>query len=369
MAGLMSLSAILTIDLDAIAANWRALDAMTGPACETAAVVKADAYGCGAGVVGRALAKAGCRTFFVAMPEEGLALRDALGDGAAIYVFAGLDGDHARDMQRRDVRPVLNSVEQMAEAAALAARTDGLTAAMQVDTGMNRLGLEEAEAYALSRDPQSTLADGLLELDLILSHMGCADDPSHPLNADQRACFERICAASDLRIPRRSLSATAGTLLGQGYHYDMVRIGIGLYGGFPFSLGRAAVRLEAPILQIRDLAPGESVGYGALWTASRPSRIATIPVGYADGLIRALGNGAAVYLDGQPVPFAGRVSMDLITLDVTDLRCSPGDRVELLGPNQPIDALAAAAGTIGHEILTSLRGARHVRLYADSQSA
>lgn len=338
---------------------------MTADTCETAAVVKADAYGCGAEVVGPALARAGCRTFFVAMPEEAFLLRAAVGPEPLIYVFAGLDADPATttEMVGQRIRPVLNSVEQVAYAASVAIVEDGLSAAVQLDTGMNRLGLEEREAIQILSDPQGSFADGHLDIDLILSHMGCADDAAHPLNAEQRACFDRICAADPHSpSPTRSLSATAGTLLGPAYHYSMTRIGIGLYGGFPYDAGEPAVTLEAPILQIRDLAPGESVGYGASWTAQRPSRIATIPVGYADGLLRALSNGAAAYLNGTAVPLAGRVSMDLITLDVTDRPCAPGDMVEILGPNQSIDALAEAAGTIGHEVLTSL-GARYGRRY------
>lgn len=365
MAKAPALSALLTIDLGAIVSNWRALDTLTAPGCETAAVVKADAYGCGAEVVGPALARAGCRTFFVAMPQEAFLLRAAVGPEPQIYVFAGLDGDPATttEMVGQRIRPVLNSAEQVAYAASVAITEGGLTAAIQLDTGMNRLGIEERDAVAILADPQASLADGHLCIDLIMSHMGCADDTAHPLNGDQRACFERICGATTLDpMPTRSLSATAGTLLGADYHFDMTRIGIGLYGAAPFDAGTQAVTLDAPILQIRDLASGESVGYGATWIASRPSKIATIPVGYADGLIRALSSGASVYLNGQPVPLAGRVSMDLITLDVTDIPCQPGDRVEILGQNQSIDDLAAAAGTIGHEILTSL-GARYGRRY------
>jgi alanine racemase len=359
-----SLAARLTIDLGAVVANWQALDALSAPGCETAAVVKADAYGCGAGVVGPALAAAGCQTFFVAMPEEAFALRDALGPGPAIHVFAGLGGDlaEAKAMAELDIRPVLNSVEQASFAATSAAKFGGFSASLQVDTGMNRLGMEEDEVVFWLRDPQAALADGMLDVGMVISHMGCADDPDHPLNAEQRACFDRISAGTQAVQMKRSLSATAGLLLGNAYHYDMVRPGIGLFGGLPFDGGRPAVVLEAPILQIRDVRPGESIGYAASWTANRPSRIATVPVGYADGLIRALSAGAVGYVSGWAAPFAGRVSMDLITLDVTDCPCAPGDMVEILGRNQSIDDLAKSAGTIGHEILTSL-GSRYERVY------
>jgi alanine racemase len=186
-----------------------------------------------------------------------------------------------------------------------------------------------------------------------MSHMGCADEPDHPLNRAQLAEFLRL--TEGLGRPR-SLSATAGILLGSDYHFDVTRPGIGLYGGWPFTDARPVVALEAPIIQIRDVAPGECVGYAATWAAERPCRIATIGLGYADGLIRATSNRGAAWIGGRRVPIAGRVSMDLITLDVTDCPCKPGDTVEFLGPHQGIDDLAGMAGTIGHEMLTSLGG-------------
>jgi alanine racemase len=196
---------------------------------------------------------------------------------------------------------------------------------------------------------------------LVISHLACADDPGHPQNPAQFAEFTRLTTALP-GIPR-SFAATAGILLGPGYHSDMTRPGIGLYGGWPFTAALPVVSLHLPIIQIRDVAPGETVGYGAAWCATRRSRIATLSGGYADGLIRALGGGATGYLAGQPLPFAGRVSMDLITLDVTGCpAAAPGAMVEILGPHQSIDDLAAAAGTIGHEILTSL-GSRYRRRY------
>ena len=345
----MSLRAVLTIDLDAIVANWRALDARSASNVRTAAVVKADAYGCGATSVGPALAKAGVDAFFVALPHEGAALRREVGPDATIYILGGYAaGDCRADYANNNLRPCLNS--------ALQARNwfsdhPGAPAAVQLDTGMNRLGMEAAEFAALGPLPDS--------IRLIMSHLGCADDPQSPHNAAQLAEFHRLTDGLD--IPG-SLSATAGLLLGPEYHGDLTRIGIGLYGGWPFLEAKPVVRIDAPIIQVRDLAPGETVGYGATWSARRPSRIATISAGYADGLIRALSNGCSGFVDGRPVPFAGRVSMDLITLDVTDCDCAPGDPVELLGPNQSIDTLANAAGTIGHEILTAL-GARYTRAY------
>lgn len=338
----MSLRARLTVDLDAIVSNWRALDALTAPGCETAAVVKADGYGCGAAEVGLALARAGVRTFFVAVALEGERLRGAVGPGPVVYVLGG----YARETMARyiasDLRPVLNSAEQ---ARAWFADRPGAPAAVQLDTGMNRLGMEADEFAGVGPPPDAAV--------LVMSHMGCADQPGHPLNGRQLAEFRRL--TDGLGRPR-SLSATAGMLLDPGYHFDMTRPGIGLYGGWPFTAAQPVVRLEAPVIQVRDLAPGECVGYAASWAAARPSRIATIGLGYADGLIRAAGQRGTARIGGRTVPFAGRVSMDLITLDVTDVACAPGDMVELLGPEQGIDAVAGMAGTIGHEVLTSLGG-------------
>jgi len=346
-AAVSALTARLTVDLGAVAANWRALDALTAPDCETAAVVKGDGYGCGAAEVGRTLAAAGARTFFVALPGEGAALRKALGKEPVIYVLGGYGAAERGLYEAHALRPCLNSAAQAR------AWFDGPTGpcAIQLDSGMNRLGMEPDEFAGLGPLP-TTVA-------LIVSHMGNADDPAHPLNERQRAEFHRL---TDGLAPARTLSATAGALLGPPYHFDMTRAGIGLYGGLPFRAAQPVVRLDVPVIQTRDLAPGETIGYGATWVAERPSRIATISAGYADGLIRWLSHGATAYLDGQPVPFAGRVSMDLITLDVTDVPCRPGDMVEILGPNQSIDDLARQAGTIGHEILTAL-GSRYARVY------
>lgn len=344
----MSLRARLTVDLDAIVANWKALDALSAPDCETAAVVKADGYGLGAAEVGLALARAGVRTFFVAVAAEGEALRAVIGPEPAIYILGGYSRETMARYISQDLRPVLNSAEQ---ARAWFSDRPGAPAAVQLDTGMNRLGMEADELASLGPLPDSVL--------LVMSHMGCADDPPHPLNGAQLAEFRRMTEG----IGRaRSLSATAGLLLGANWQFDLVRPGIGLYGGWPFTRARPVVRLEAPIIQVRELAPGESVGYAAAWTAGRPSRIATIGLGYADGLIRATGGRGRAFVGGQPAPFAGRVSMDLITLDVSDVPCGPGDTVEILGPHQGIDDLANAAGTIGHEVLTSM-GARYQRDY------
>ena len=339
-------TARLTIDHSAIAANWRALDAMT--AAETAAVVKADGYGLGAGAVARTLARSGARTFFVAVAEEGSAVRAALGPDPRIFVFSGHMAGDADMLRAHRLIPLLNSVDQMLR------HIEGLPGhpfGVQLDTGMNRLGLEPAEwaavrDIALSQNPV-----------LALSHLACADTPDHPMNARQRRVFGDLTEGLDFP---RSLAATGGILLGRDYHFDLTRPGIGLYGGQPFGEARAVVRLDVPVIQIRALEPGETVGYGNSWQAARPSRIATLSAGYADGLIRAMGPRARVFADGLACPVVGRVSMDLITVDITDLEGDP-ESLGLLGEAQGIDDLAEAAGTIGYEILTAL-GARYKRV-------
>ncbi|MEM6489351.1 MAG: alanine racemase [Pseudomonadota bacterium] len=350
-----SLSAHLDIDLAAVVRNWRALDALSAPAVETAAVVKADAYGLGAAVVGPALAAAGARRFFVALPGEGVALRTALdraGHGAAgIWILGGfMPGDRAAFRDAR-LAPVLNSAAQAR--AWFADGPDG-PAALQLDTGMNRLGVEAAELATLGPLPAGVA--------FVMSHLACADDPGDAMNAQQRARF--VAMAGGLGRPA-SLAATGGILLGPDYHFALTRPGVGLYGGHPFAGAETVVRLRAPIIQIRDVAPGEKVGYGAAWTAARPSRIATLSAGYADGLLRAAGGRTVARLGERAVPYVGRLSMDLLTVDVTDSPdAAAGDLVTVLGatPDTGVDALAGAAGTIGYEILTSL-GTRYQRHY------
>ena len=343
---------LLTIDLDAIAANWRALARLADPA-EAAAVVKADAYGLGLAPVGRALAAAGARQFFVALASEALALRAALGPGPVIHCLAGLMPGDAAAFADAAIRPVLNAPEQVAWA-----QGAGLDCALQLDTGMNRLGLEPVELTAAPLDG--------LRLTLVMSHLACSDTPDDPMNAAQRAAFLSMTADPRLAGVPRSLAATGGTLMGPEYHFDLVRPGVGLYGGLPFAAARPVVTLDVAVLQVRTVAAGEPVGYGAAWVAPAPARVATIAAGYADGLIRAMGGRVTAWHGDRALPAIGRVSMDLITLDATaapDLR--PGDTVRLLGPHQGVDALAEAAGTIGYEILTSL-GTRWPRRYEAS---
>lgn len=340
-------TATLTVDLDAIAANWRALGAMS--AAETAAVVKADAYGLGAARVARALARAGARHFFVATAEEGTALREALGPGPVIHVLSGHMAGDADMIADTGLVPMINSVEQMIRhAEALPGHPFGV----QLDSGMNRLGMEPAE-WAAVRD--LALAQSPV---LLMSHLACADEPDHPMNARQLACFREMTEGLD--IPR-SLAATGGILLGESYHFDLARPGIGLYGGLPFEAAHPVVALDIPVIQCRDLAATETVGYGCDFAAARPTRIATVAAGYADGILRAMGPRTRLWAEDTPCPVAGRISMDLTCVDITDLGHDP-KTLRLLGTEQTVDTLAHNAGTIGYEILTSL-GARYMRRY------
>ena len=342
-------TASLRIDLDAVLANWRALDAMTSAATETGAVVKADSYGLGAARVAQVLARAGARKFFVAAAEEGAAVRQALGEGPEIFVFSGhMAGDSER-IGDLGLIPMLNSVEQVKR------HVDTLPGAafgVQLDTGMNRLGLEPADWAAVSAQ---LIAAGPK---LVMSHLACSDEPDHPMNAAQLKNFRAMTDGLGLK---RALSATGGILLGPDYHFDVTRPGIGLYGGLPFTAARPVVRLSLPVVQIRKVAPGETVGYANSWTAARESRIATVAAGYADGLSRRLSGKATLWAGDTPCPLVGRVSMDLITVDVTDLDEVP-QSLDILGPHQGVDALAEVAGTIGYEILTAL-GQRYQRSY------
>lgn len=340
----------LTIDLDAVVANWRALDRLSSDTVETAAVVKADAYGLGADRVAKALASAGARTFFVAAAEEGLKVRQAVGPAADIFVFGGhMEGD-AVLLDGAGLFPLLNSPEQVARhREALPAHPFGL----QIDSGMNRLGIEPGDIGALDIKAMA------LQPRLVMSHLACADEPDHAQNAAQLATF--LQATAGLGAPR-SLAATGGTLLGADYHFDMTRPGVGLYGGLPFGDAAPVVTLSLPVIQTRVVEPGETVGYGGAWVAEEKSVIATLSAGYADGLIRNMSNRATLYAGDVPCPLAGRVSMDLLTVDVSNLETVPS-HLDILCQHQGVDALADSAGTIGYEILTSL-GARYQRRYS-----
>lgn len=335
----------LHIDLAALAANWRALDAKAR--AETGAVVKADGYGLGAGSVAEALATVGARRFFVAVAEEGIPVRQALGADFEINVFSGhMDGD-TQILRDYGLTPMINSLDQVTRHLE---NLPGHPFGIQLDTGMNRLGMEWNEWTAV--------ADIVLgqHPTLVMSHLACADEADHPMNPYQLENFRKM--TDGISTPR-SLAATGGILLGEKYHFDLTRPGIGLYGGRPFEAARAVVRLDLPVVQVRQLEAGEVVGYGNSWQAERPSRIATVSSGYADGLLRSMSDRATLWYDDHPCPLVGRVSMDLITVDVTDLGHDP-EHLTILGPKQTVDQLADRAGTIGYEILTSL-GGRYTR--------
>lgn len=340
-------TATLTIDLAALKANWRALDAETR--VETAAVVKADAYGLGVAEVAGALVQAGARHFFVAVAEEGVALRRSLGDGPQISVFSGHMSGDTEMLAGANLVPMINSVEQLTRhMEALPGHPFGV----QLDSGMNRLGLEAGEwrairSIAMQQSPT-----------LVMSHLACADAPDDPMNASQHEAFVQMTDGIDAP---RSLSATGGLFLGDAYHFDLTRPGIGLYGGLPYVEAQPVVTLDIPVIQTRTVEPGETVGYGGTWRADAPARIATVSAGYADGLIRHMGPRALMHAGNVALPLAGRVSMDLIAVDVSALEEDP-DTLQLIGRHQSVDTVAGFAETIGYEVLTSL-GARYKRIY------
>lgn len=330
---------VLSVDLGAVRRNWRTLCAVHG--AEVAAVVKADAYGLGAERVAPALAAEGCRTFFVAHPQEGLALRRALGAGPTVAV---LDGCSPGEAGEGALTPVLNSLADLA--------AHGGRGMLHLDTGMARLGLppeEWGEAAARFAPPW------------VMSHLVAAEEPGDATNDLQRRRFAE--GAALFAGAKRSLANSSGCFLGEGFRTDLARPGAALWGlnptpGAPNPMERVA-RVAAPVLQIRDVPEGASVGYGGTWTAPRPSRVATVALGYADGLPRAFQNGGSAVIAGVRVPVVGRVSMDLTTLDVTD---APGAKVGGVAEFPDPDEIARLSATIGYEILTRL-GKRFERRY------
>lgn len=356
--------AVLEIDLAAIAENWRRLAARLAPDAQCAAVVKADAYGLGMARVAPHLADAGCALFFVATLDEGIALRRLL-SAAEIAVLNGVQPGTVGEFVRARLIPVLNDLGQIA-LWRKHAKGRALPAMIHVDTGMARLGVPPGEMAQLAAEPER-LAGTTLRA--ILSHLACADAPSHPLNAEQLAAFRAALA----HLPRApaSLAASSGIFLGHDYHFQIARPGVALYGANPTSEHpnpmAQVVALKGRILQVRDIDRGRSVGYGAAHRMERPGRVATVAVGYADGWLRSLSHRGSAGIAGQRVPVIGRISMDLLTLDVTGIDpalARPGALVELIGGECGIDAVAAAAGTIAYEILTAL-GRRHYRVYRD----
>lgn len=370
-------AARLTVDLQALADNWRLMAKKSGKA-RTAAVLKADAYGIGLEPAARTLYRAGARDFFVATPAEGRALRPTAPDGR-IFVLSGMWAGSEELFFDHDLVPVIASSEQLAVFMAALAERGDYPCALQVDTGMNRLGLSPGEALALANDPARPASFSPV---LILSHLACGDDPLHPMNRMQLDRFRAATRA--FHGVEASLANSAGVFLGEDFHFDLTRPGISVYGGAAVNGEpnpmKPVVTAEARILQVREARIGEGVSYGATAVLSRDSRIAVAAIGYADGYLRSLSgagvplrqtvsSGAKGYLHGRHVPLIGRVTMDLTHFDVTDLPAGsvrPGDFIELFGPHMPIEAVARAGGTIDYVLLTSL-GSRYRRDYIEAR--
>lgn len=365
--------AVLTIDLVALKDNWRRLNTLAGKA-ECGAAVKGNAYGLGIEAVAKALWEAGCRSFFVARPKEGEELRGLLPQ-ATIYILDGLFAGQAEFYAKLNLCPALITIEEAREWAAFG-RVYGrkLPCAIHVDTGINRLGFSMPEFDSLLSDGFTM---GGLNVTLLMSHLACADDPSHPLNQRQRAAFDAVRA----RLPgvAASLANSSGVFLGDGFTHDLVRPGIALYGGNPTQNAANPMLpvaiLEGAVMQLREVAAGDTVGYGATWTATRPTRIAILGAGYKDGVPRALSSRqpqgpAQVFISGRRCPVIGRISMDMMAIDITDLPAGSvrrGTRAEILGRHIGIDEAASWAGTISYELLTRL-GSRYARLYTRLES-
>lgn len=360
--------AVLTIDLGALRANYRKLRGMLGGAA-CGAVLKANAYGLGAERVGAALAADGCTCFFTAHLSEGLALRKALGIGPVIFVLNGLHPGGEADCAAAGLVPVLNSIEQLKGWRQLARRLGRkLPAAIQVDSGMARLGMSVQEVEAVRANP---LAFEGLAIRLVMSHLARADESDEPSN--QRQCTAFLRLAAGLPPAPRSLANSSGIFLGTPFHFDLARPGAALYGvnptpGMPNPM-LPVIGMQARVIQVRDVEPGDGIGYGHATVAARRLRAATISLGYADGWHRCAET--AAFLEGVRLPFLGRVSMDSIVVDVSALGDRPlpaGTLVELIGASQCVDEVAAAAGTIGYEVLTSL-GSRFHRIFVDDPPA
>jgi alanine racemase len=363
--------AILAVDLGAIAANWRGLrDAgrADGRPVDCAAVLKADAYGTGATIVGPRLAAEGCRQFFVAHIDEAIALRRVVADHA-IYVLNGLLPGTEADFVEFGLTPVLNHLSQLNAWRAAAQRYNRpLDAVIHVDTGMHRLGFGPEEAQMLATERGRLRG---LRLALLMSHLVVSEEPDNPINGEQLSRFRNFVRT--MPGAPASLANSSGIFLGPDYHFDLLRPGAALYGINPLP-GRpnpmlTTVTLHARILQVRRIDALQTVGYGAAWRSARPSRVATIALGYADGYFRTLINRTHVHLGGRKVPVIGRISMDLVTVDVTDVPeadSQPGALVEVLGPHMTADDLAEHARTNAYEVMTAL-GRRYARVYVDSE--
>ncbi len=362
--------AVLSIDLSALQSNYKTLAKKAGKAA-CGAAIKGNAYGLGILPVSKALWDAGCREYFVARPKEGEELRALLPD-AIIYVLDGLFPGQAEFYALHKLRPALIAIEEAQEWAAFGRQYGtALPCALHVDTGINRLGLSMEQFHALTLN--RFLMQGL-NVSLLMSHLACADSPDHPLNEKQRQRFSVVRSA--LPGARASLANCSGIYLGKGYTHDLVRPGIALYGGNPIAPKKnpmkAVAHLEGSILQVRDVKKGDTIGYSATWKAQRESQVAILGAGYKDGVPRALSSRqkdgpAHVWFAGKRCPIIGRVSMDMMAIDVTDVKpalLQKGARAEIFGKRVPIDDVAGWAGTISYELLTRL-GSRYARVYSE----
>jgi len=360
---------VLTIDLAALRHNYSTIAKRIAPT-RAAAVVKADSYGLGANRVAPAFYEAGCRDFFVAHLGEAISLRPFLNPDATLYVLNGLQPGTEAACAREKILPVLNSLEQIENWSALAiSLKEKLPALLQIDTGMSRLGLSAKELDQLV-DNQPLLDH--IDVKFVISHLASGDEPKNPANARQLAAMNAALA----RLPKFpvAFSNSGGCFLDNTYHFNLARPGVVLYGVGPEGTEspiKPVLELSARVIQVRDIDKGEAVGYGGIFVASKPMRVATIAVGYADGWFRALSNKGSAFYGNTRLPIVGRVSMDSITLDVTALpegTLKLGSLVELIGPHQRLEDVARDCDTIPYEILTSL-GHRYARVYVDSLAA
>jgi len=360
-------TAVLTIDLAAIAENYRLLVDQVAPAT-CGAAVKADAYGLGAAMVAPVLHRAGCEHFFTATLDEALALRPIL-PTCKIYILNGLPSGAAETVAAENLIPVLGTLAQIDEWGKYCNAALPRPAALMIDSGMSRLGLSQADMMRLAGEP--ALLQGIPVVHA-MSHLACSDDEANPMNIKQLTLFQALVDGfpwPEGVKPTLGMAASSGCFLGTDYHFSLVRPGAALYGLEP-TIGRPnpmrpVVGLQGKILQIRDVDLGMTVGYGATHQVRGRSRLAVIGVGYADGIFRSLGNRGAVFVAGERASIVGRISMDLMTADIGHLpssACQVGDPVEIIGPHQSVDDLARDAGTIGYEILTAL-GSRYLRRY------
>lgn len=363
--------AVLRIDLAALAANYQRLRTLAAPG-QCGAVVKADAYGLGVAPVANCLRDQGCTAFFVATTAEGIELREVLPDPAvSIYVLHGPGTGAESLFVARHLIPVLNTLAQIQRWAALAGLLGKtLPAVLNLDTGMQRLGLDRGDLRHLREQPDLLRA---IEIGHVMTHLACADEPAHPSNRRQIELFDSWRA--QLPAAPTSIGNSAAILLGPPYRGDLVRPGIALYGGNPRAMSadsgqQPVVRLEAPILQVREIETAGTVGYGGTYPVRPPARLATIGIGYADGYPRALGNRGVAIIEGRHYPLAGRVSMDLSTLDVSTAPAGsirPGMRATLIGDDLTLDVIARTAEMVGYEVLTRL-GPRLRREYHYGQT-